>query len=395
MWLDLAHVASDLSDYSFQEFQLANRLLVFAPNGQVYFSCNEAVYSEEIETGKSLDPDISMLDGMQSLKLHSSKEHVWSTYQRAVRTFTSRHMSHETDVLNAFAGILRMICPGRSIEGIATSIFDLALLWQPRERLRRRGGGFSSWSWAGWKGKVHWFDDGCLEGFANDSSSETDQVMAWTKTKAWIVWYSSWGTNISSPAYLIDGPPWLRGTAPSLEAHSQRFPGLPNNFAPKPSLIPKRLSGLEWQRKHTRYLQFWTISVYFHIELDQVAVLRWSSFQPESTGSGLRLFLLRDRFADACGWVLLDEGWVEKSATTDIQKQEFILLSEGTSLKSERGNGQERSETGAETDTGEFNAMMITWIGGIAERAGVGRVKRTALANSCWRDMRWKEIVLG
>ncbi|KAF2727345.1 hypothetical protein EJ04DRAFT_505854 [Polyplosphaeria fusca] len=381
--------------WTFQEFQLAHRLLIFAPNNQTYFSCASAVYSEEVEPGPTLDHDMCMLDGMHSLKLSPGKNHIWSTYQRAVRNLTSRHMSHERDILNAFAGILRRICPERSIEGLAVPIFDLALLWQPRERLRRRTG-FSSWAWAGWMGRVGWFDDGALSAFADASACETQQVGEWTRARAWIVWYSSWGTNIMSAAYLLDGPPWLRGSAPGREIQEERFRGLSTgNFAPRPDMIPRRLRGLERQRRHIRYLQFWTVSVYFQIELNDAAVLRWKSFQPESTGDGLRLFLLRDRFDEACGWVLLDEGWVEKGKTSDIRNQEFILLSEGSSPRDEGNNEEVEDETGGGIDDREFNTMMITWIDGIAERAGVGRVRRTALANSCWRDMKWKEIVLG
>ncbi|KAF2464175.1 HET-domain-containing protein [Lindgomyces ingoldianus] len=380
--------------WTFQEYQLANRLLVFASNGQVYHSCKEAVYSEDVVPGKTLESDAAMQDGAELIKLRPDNCSLWSTYRRGVQTFSSRSMTHERDILNAFRGILRMICPGRTLEGLPVSIFDMALLWQPRERLTRRVG-FSTWSWAGWLGKIHWFDDGSLEG--SIESSETQKVEAWLKEKCWIVWYSSFGTNAKSAIYLREGPPWLRGFSPSATDHGRRFGFRPRNFAPTPDMLPRRLDKLEPQRKHIRYLQFWTISAYFKIEPDTSAVLKFSSFDPENTGNGLRLFLLRDASGQTCGWVLLDEGWTERAAREDVSLQEFILLSEGQNPTTERSPYVVHPSNGGEpvNDFQEFNAVMISWTGGIAERAGLGRIVKGALWRTCKRGMKWKEILLG
>ena len=78
-------------------------------------------------------------------------------------------------------------------------------------------------------------------------------------------------------------------------------------------------------------------------------------------------------------------------------RQEFILLSEGNSSTTARLRDPAAGSDGEEEVIGseEFNAMMITWTGGIAERAGLGRLFKPALWSCCKREMKWKEILLG
>ncbi|OAL57157.1 HET-domain-containing protein [Pyrenochaeta sp. DS3sAY3a] len=381
----LEHSTYNKRAWTFQEYQLSKRLLIFTPNGQVYYSCKEAVYSEEVVHGKQLNSDVAMSDGAPMVKVEPDENYVWSRYRQGVQALSTRSMTHEGDILNTFRGILRHICPGPSLEGCPTSIFDMALLWQPRERLARRNG-FSSWSWAGWLGEVRWFDN---DPFPDLSKiSETRAVEAWEKENCWIVWYSSFGTDPRSTTYLMEGPPWLRGSSPSAAEHHKRFGFQPRAFAPTPDMLPLRLSKLETQRKYIRYLQFWTVSAYFQIEPSTSAVLRFSSLYAENTGNGLRLFVLRDSNGTSCGWVLLDEGWVEGMNKEGGFIQEFILLSEGHASITERLTEQVH-------DFREYNAMMIIWRGGIAERAGLGRIIRRGMWSPCKRGMKWKEILLG
>ncbi|KAF2114087.1 hypothetical protein BDV96DRAFT_495340 [Lophiotrema nucula] len=348
--------------WTFQEYQLANRLLVFAPNGQVYFLCREAVYSEEVIVGPDMEPDAALLDGADLIKLRPDPTKLWSVYERGVHHFTARRMTYEKDILNAFTGILRMICSERSLEGLPLPIFDLALLWQPQQQLERRQG-FSSWSWAGWIGKVEWFDIYSLT-YEGEGKTETERIASWMKLRSWIVWYSSWGTDVRSPAYIMDGPPWLRGTAPSAEQHEHRFPGLHHKFVPRPRSLARSLENLEPQRRHIRYLQFWTTSAYFEIEHDRNMNFPIRSLDPETTSKGLRLFTLHDRDGRACGWVLLNDNWVNRAANSDIRRQEFIILSEGRYSKvypSPMKYSPDQTERPIVFE--EFNVMMITTTG--------------------------------
>lgn len=207
-----------------------------------------------------------MHDGAELIKLRPGENNLWSTYQRAVANFTVRRLSREEDILNAFAGILRMICPEPSLQGIPSPIFDIALLWQPRERLRRRSG-FPSWSWAGWIGKVQWFNDRSLESYKELHNSESHQVVAWTRWRCWIVWHASHGMTSYQSAHSVDGPFRIAGLGPSTETHNMRFAGQPSNFIPSKPVLSRQLSDLENQNGPVPYLQF----------LDNIRILRYQA----------------------------------------------------------------------------------------------------------------------
>ncbi|KAH7089582.1 heterokaryon incompatibility protein-domain-containing protein [Paraphoma chrysanthemicola] len=372
--------------WTYQEYQLAKRLLVFAPNGQVYFSCNSAVYSEEVITGSVLDSDAAMMQGAQLIKVRPAPRRLWSTYKRAAESYTARNLSHQSDVVDAFTGILQILSNGRCVEGIPVAVFEKALLWQPRERMLRRTG-FASWSWTGWKGRIRWSDDLNPASANEDEESESVALETWRKHSTWIVWYSCLGTNCRSPAFRMDGPPWLTGTAPEENAQNRRFLGLPQNVSLTPNLLPDTLGARKDQSRsrELRYLQFWTVSLTFEIELDTTAVLRYNSLEPENTGNGMRIFTIRSNAGQNRGWVLLDETWIELIVNKAVGAQEFILLSEVSTHK-------EWGEASPEHDKHEYNAMMIIWKDGIAERAGLGRVETDA---SSIANMTWKEVLLG
>jgi hypothetical protein len=364
----------------YQEYQLAKRILVFASNGQVYFSCDCAVYSEEVVTGSALDSDAALIQGAQLIKVRSNPNRLWTTYKRAAESYAARHLSHQSDVVDAFSGILNTLSAGRCVEGIPVEVFEVALLWQPRERMLRRND-FASWSWTGWKGKICWLDDVHLAVDNGDGQSESDGLKNWREARGWIAWHSSLGTNCRSPAFRIDGPPWLTGSEPETVAQNQRFPGLPQNVSPTPTFLPDRLDALPDRSRDVRYLQFWTISMRFAIELETTAVLRYTSLEAENTGNGLRRFILHDSDAHDNGWVLLDETWIELVVGQKFGTQEFILLSEAS-----------QREGQIDRDRREYNAMMIIWRDDIAERAGLGRVVTRAQSR---KVMEWKEILLG
>jgi hypothetical protein len=104
----------------------------------VYFSCKEAVYSEEVVLGKHCEADAAMLDGSQPLNMGCDPDHQWRTYARAVEAYTMRKLTNSRDILNAFSGIGCMLFQDRLVDGLPVSTFDLALLWQPRVVLERR-----------------------------------------------------------------------------------------------------------------------------------------------------------------------------------------------------------------------------------------------------------------
>ncbi|OCK76480.1 hypothetical protein K432DRAFT_281197, partial [Lepidopterella palustris CBS 459.81] len=71
------------------------------------------------------------------------------SYAVLVSYYARRELSHQSDALAAFAGILRVLQPalGPALSGLPIGLFDWALLFlaygQPRH-------GFPSYTWAGW-----------------------------------------------------------------------------------------------------------------------------------------------------------------------------------------------------------------------------------------------------
>jgi len=201
------------------------------------------------------------------------------------------------------------------------------------------------------------------------------------------VWYSSRATNCRSAAFRSEGPAWLHGTRPDEDLHNGHFCSWPQNVLPTPSLLPDALECMREDQDDTRHLQFWTFHMRFRIKLETTAVLHYTSLDPQNTGNGLRRFTIHDAFSNELGWVLLDEVWIE-TAVGGLDVQEFILLSEATSHENVGFN----VSSAVETRKRDFNTMMISWDGGIAERKGLGRICIDATLMS---TMEWKEILLG
>lgn len=73
-----------------------------------------------------------------------------------VQDYSARYLTYDQDASRAFAGateIMSHTFPGGIFHGLPVFFFDIALLWQPEARLKRRRD-CPSWSWTGWKGGV-------------------------------------------------------------------------------------------------------------------------------------------------------------------------------------------------------------------------------------------------
>ncbi|KAK0747230.1 heterokaryon incompatibility protein-domain-containing protein [Apiosordaria backusii] len=201
--------------WTFQERLLSRRCLIFA-EGQVYFQCRSAVISQHIFTdggvnGWSLDWTASPLRTLGELRRRA----FWF-YMKCIQLYTGRSLTRPKDILTAFEGaswLLQEQMNAPLFYGLPSSHFDLALLWTPLQRLRRRkkvlhrsGSGlqctqdemgncsckheeegfgskeFPSWSWCGWMGGKAEYQlsliDGCLL-----------NVQEWLRQHTWILWY--------------------------------------------------------------------------------------------------------------------------------------------------------------------------------------------------------------
>jgi hypothetical protein len=104
------------------------------------------------QTGEA--PPISST-GVLQLEGHT----LWDVYRQVVSDYTKRKMTWASDAVNAFTAIGELIRRGTNTKywhGIPEFAFDQALLWLPREPLKRRKNGevplFPSWAWCAWEG---------------------------------------------------------------------------------------------------------------------------------------------------------------------------------------------------------------------------------------------------
>ena len=142
--------------WTYQEKLLSTRYLIFCQT-HVFFQCNRTVLQED--SGLRYHAIV----GRQAAKIRGERRPIWDSYRRAVVQYTKRTLSNESDLLNAFQGIISLLQPafkGDFLFGLPETELDTALLWQPTSLMRRRINSktglplFPSWSWARWIAEV-------------------------------------------------------------------------------------------------------------------------------------------------------------------------------------------------------------------------------------------------
>lgn len=185
--------------WTFQEYMLSPRLLVFMRD-TVMWKCSEYNRTEGHHSGLPayLPDSYFPIDGR------------WpdmGTYTSLVLDYNNRNLTHDSDALSAFSGVLQRLntgFPGGFVQALPEFYFDLALLWQPKEgvALRRRAAGLDrhphpSWSWVGWHG--------CLDIYAwHNRTIGWLSVGPWPmiRTSSICTWYKT--TSPSSQRLRID-----------------------------------------------------------------------------------------------------------------------------------------------------------------------------------------------
>lgn len=176
--------------WTFQEMVMSSRLLIVTEK-QLQFICGHAMYFEELN---------AHLPQEKTWKLHPSTKSIirlshegrlpWSDYRSLVHAYSRRTLTHETDILSAFSGVLEMLSrgtPSTHFFNLPAAILDEALLWTTdspfsheryyrelsrsafekerdntieywKREHRRNVPGFPtpSWSWAGWDHAVQY-----------------------------------------------------------------------------------------------------------------------------------------------------------------------------------------------------------------------------------------------
>ncbi|TKA60394.1 hypothetical protein B0A55_12507 [Friedmanniomyces simplex] len=174
------HCSWESRAWTFQERHLSRRMLIFG-NNEMVWHCRGMVAREDMPVEQSgyehatldwlaLKPqhlgvgvDEYWRDGSFETNRHGRTHLVRSAtfaeYARLVGQYSQRTMTHQSDAVNAFAGLLRIFSlafESECIYGLPSVLLDVALLWRSVDPLRKRkvNLGFPSWSWAAWKGRV-------------------------------------------------------------------------------------------------------------------------------------------------------------------------------------------------------------------------------------------------
>ncbi|KAI4190017.1 MAG: hypothetical protein L6R41_001072 [Letrouitia leprolyta] len=153
--------------WTLQEKVVSPRIL-YVGTQRCFFTCchrqDEFLESEDpLENGLGRTYRPRILKDSNVNLIPASKSPNVLTYHRVVQTYTSRHLTYPSDILNAFKALEARLYPlfrSDFIFGLPRSELDSQLLWQPAGPIKRRRDPntnlpmFPSWSWAGWVGEV-------------------------------------------------------------------------------------------------------------------------------------------------------------------------------------------------------------------------------------------------
>lgn len=368
--LVLRHTMQDIVDkseyhhrgWTFQEYYLSRRKIVFIDD-TIYFKCHEESW-QEWEDGLPVRPDPTMELGQV---LHKPSGDVYHLLGQLLNKYTTRELKMPADYVFAMAGICRRLADYAQCSllfGIPVSAFDWFLLFYPNKSGLRRRDIFPSWAWSGWNGQVYY-------------NYGSGNVVKWTAASTWITWYRREPSGA------------LTMVCNEAERQTSRTNELFGQLCDVSRTEPSRELAKEQIDKTYTVLHFWTISASFTLRpvgQEEGEKMMWSYglYWTPTT----RELLNRDGVI--CGFVTLDDP----SATSlDYETAELILLS----LSAEKSQGTVGSDSSHHsTDTGGrfFWVLMIEWEGSVAERKGIGKIRRNALTSALDPGLSWREIML-
>ena len=334
-----------------------------------------------------------------------------------------RDLRFPEDILRAFAGaeaVLSQMLGCDLVQGLPTCIFDVALLWQPHEKLARREG-FPSWSWAGYVGQIEWRGDTVYGLYGGDDGGLAG-LNRWQKDHTWIeyycydedcptlrpVWDAHQRTKIGPFFWPLKGD-WQRpaigyfadaendqdspmtpyGRATNMSRSPLHL--LSSDKGPRPSLteLAVEVAGSEGS-KLLQPIFFTTLSTRMTIKASPNSYMRYGSVDPVWVNRGRLVFLLYAELKDhhesytednPCGYVLLDDTF--DAPDYDLSEQEFLLMSEAHSM-AEYGSPHARHKPQkyyGYNDWEDVHVMMVEHRrlengAKVTERLGIGRVLR-------------------
>ncbi|KAL8947807.1 MAG: hypothetical protein Q9222_005946 [Ikaeria aurantiellina] len=360
----------------FQEQLLAPRHIIFTKNGRPSFRClNTAVVSEEEKKKEML-----LGDGFHSsypalgFEFVPPSDSMAYSYLALVGEYTGRGLTKGSDILYAFKALengtsRKMKCG--SLQGIPTVAFDFFLLFDSADATLDRRIGFPSWSWAGWRGRTV----SCMpEKAVNDLA-----LVNWLRSSTWIVWFYRRRWQPPVPVRTSGTASYISKLEDRWDAHrmfdfcEQGCPSYIDPSRTEPSLN----IALKPSRRKTHLLQFWTLSVHL--------TCRWSL--PDSPGNQQSRCVLLDNNDKRCGWIRPSDHHSTNGRSSD-DMVEIILIT---------GNHDGPPEVPEKPQVPDSYWVLLIERdddGLVAERKGLGEIKRDAIDTSLAPGPAWKEIIL-
>ena len=307
----------------------------------------------------------------------------YEDYTGSVYWYTQRNLTSDSDMLNAFAGISRVLLRGMgeaddkvvsNVYGLPSNMFDWALLWSSNKTTHRRAGGWPSWSWCGWVGGV---------GMALTGIKEP-QLMEWLqlRTRVWWRTYTAAGWPcecINSPGQVSVKRP--RPTMPTpqqvveleeaylVECVTSRTCVYSDVSSGGDTLLP--LLHIGAQVAHFQLLPIGDLAI-------DVSATADSPYHITLAGR-------------AVGGIWLERAWSQISETT----HDFIVMSEArmSSLTDVFLAGIERS-TDHKWDG--YHVMLVKSVcdNRLWERVAIGTVLQSAVDSQSESDGAWQELWL-
>ncbi|KAH8725653.1 heterokaryon incompatibility protein-domain-containing protein [Phaeosphaeriaceae sp. PMI808] len=152
--------------WTFQEQILSKRAVIFI-DGDMFWDCQHCVWDKhELIPGSNAETNGSYAKPYYDIarQMSSISWPDFGMYIELVCLYNNRDFTYPQDSLTAFSGILNSLArsfPFGFVSGLPQLFLDIALLWQPFSRAKRRnakdGGAVApsrhlpSWSWCGWQ----------------------------------------------------------------------------------------------------------------------------------------------------------------------------------------------------------------------------------------------------
>jgi hypothetical protein len=394
--------------WTFQERLLSRRLIIFS-HGHITWHCRGMICREDMTVEDSgvkynslqwlsLDPRAGdkprqgvFFDDSTERTRHGTTRLVRSTrfaeYVKAVEEYTHRQMSHQTDALNAFAGLGRifsMALQSESYYGLPVRNLDVGLLWRPTHPLIRRSG-FPSWSWAGWIGQVAYSPTYELKRRADGTFLSFEENTYGEEGIRPLIRWSVLGTppprdlmttrESNGVVELINGTglgfPYDSGTLPKEWENGPWHTSADNAIGEPRSapLVPSNVFSNRSPGNIGQQLIFWascTTKLLLGASIDQQS----AQVKAETSQPPLRHWII-DEESYAVGNVILDSG--DNKAWLEERRYGFVQTAEAQYS----GLGDEERDV---EDFPLYVVMLVIWDEQrqVAERRGIGRVSKEA-----------------